>query len=72
MYIHVKLSIVCHPSGVLCGAVVSGRVLVLQCFHTLHAGGVRGLPGPAADEEHVRDPSHGEQALHDPGRLDQV
>lgn len=33
------------PAGVLCGALVSGRVLVLQCLHALHAGGLRGLPG---------------------------
>lgn len=27
-----------NSSGVLCGAVVSGRVLVLQCFYTVHVG----------------------------------
>ena len=70
--IQVTFSILWHPSGVLCGALVSGRVLVLQRFHTVHAGGVRGLPCPAANEEYVWDPPHGKQALHDPGRLDQI
>lgn len=48
-----KLSSLCHPSGVLRRAVVSGRVLVLQRFYTVHAGGFRGLSGPAANEEYV-------------------
>lgn len=71
VYIHVKLSSFCHPSGVLRRAVVSGRVLVLQRFYTVHVGGFWGLPGPAANEEYVWDPPHGKQALHDSGRLDQ-
>lgn len=71
-FINLKLSIVCHPSGVLCRAVVSGRILVLQCFYTVHAGGIRGFPGPAANEEHVWDPPYGKQALHDPGRLGEI
>ena len=50
--------LLCVP-GVLCGAVVSGWVLVLQCVHTLHASGVWGLAGPAANEEHAWDLPHG-------------
>lgn len=64
-----KQSSVYQPSGFLCGAVVSRWILVLQRFYTFHAGGVRGLLGPAANEEHVWDSPHGEQALHDPGAL---
>ncbi|XP_069320911.1 collagen alpha-2(IX) chain-like [Eulemur rufifrons] len=58
---------VLRVSGVLCGTLVPGRVLVLQRLHAVHAGGVCGLPGAAADAEHVGDPEDGQQAPRDPG-----
>lgn len=55
-------------AGVLRRAVVFGRVLVLQRLHPLHACRLRSVSGAAADEEHVRDPTDGEQTLHDSGK----
>ncbi len=62
----------CPPAGVLCGSVVFGWVLVLQCLYALHACGVWSISGSAADEEHVRNPQNGEQTLHDPGNCSNV
>ena len=53
--------------GVLCRPVVSRRLLVLQCLHTLHVGGFWGNTRTAAAAEHGRDPEDGQQALYDPG-----
>jgi len=58
----------CSPAGVLCGSVVFGWVLVLQCLYALHACGVWSVSGAAADEEHVRNPQDGEQTVHDSGK----
>lgn len=62
-----SLNIFSCCAGVLRGSVVFRRVLVLQRLHPLHARRLRGVSGAAADEEHVRDPANGEQALYDSG-----
>ena len=46
---------------------VSGRVLVLQHLHPVHAGGVRGNPRAAAATQHVRDSQDGQQAVRHSG-----
>ena len=54
-------------AGVLCGAVVSRRVLVLLGVHVVHADSVRGHPGTATAAQHGRDQEDGKQATSHTG-----
>ena len=57
-------------SSLLRALVVSGRVLVLQCVHSIHAGLVRVHASSTAAPQHAADSSNGQQNIQNNGVQD--